>query len=78
MILQSHKLVKGIFRASTFKDCEFQQADLSDCIFERADLRGAKGLTSGQLLKCASIKYTRLDAALAAEINAVNPKLLKN
>jgi hypothetical protein len=70
-------LQKGIFHASIFKNCVFQHADLRDSTFERADLRSAMELTSNQLLSCNSIKYAKLVLSLAAEINAINPKLLK-
>lgn len=71
------KLCKSTFHATKLKDCTLEGADLTDCVFERADLRGAKGLTTSQLLKCKSIMYAKVDSVLADEVNMINPKLLK-
>jgi len=65
------------FRATVFKSCCFEGAILDGCNFERADLRDSRGLTTSQLLRCAGIKYARLEPLLATAINAIDPTLLK-
>lgn len=71
------QLDRTTFYATVFKNCNFEGASLDGCTFERADMRGAIGLTAEQLLKCASIKYAKIDEDLADEIFEASPNFIK-
>lgn len=60
------------FSYAIFKDCDFKKVSFKDVCLYRANLKGAKNLTSEQLLQCKNIEYIVLD-----EKHYLNPEIRK-
>jgi uncharacterized protein YjbI with pentapeptide repeats len=70
-------LCNSNFYATIFTDCIFEKADLTECNFERADVRKVKGLEVKQLLRCKSLKYTKMDEDLKKQLVSQKPELFR-